>query len=192
MTETNLTELLERAADRTPIGPPPIGRMLAEGKRKRRTVLITGCCAAAAVLAAVTFAFPDNMPSTQSAAGPVTSRTELTPKQYKTAVRLARQQIRKTGATVTSATATISRGTATNPNIGQPCTSGRLLRIKLIGKFPRTVTTGHPVSPGTKEDDFTVHAMVITADARDGQPCLIGVQTGRVAPEPGAVVLDLT
>jgi heat shock protein HslJ len=53
MTEKNLSDLLERAADQTHVGPPPLADMLARGRhvRRRRTVLLTA--AAAAVVVAV-------------------------------------------------------------------------------------------------------------------------------------------
>lgn len=54
MTEQNLTDLLERAAERTHVGPPPLDEMLARARhgRRRRTVLLTAA-ASAAVLVAV-------------------------------------------------------------------------------------------------------------------------------------------
>lgn len=66
--------------------------------------------------------------------------------------------------------------------------------IKLIGKFPGVLTPGHPAPPGTVPPDFTVRAMIITADATTGQPCLIGVQTaenGPVGPLPHSTTLPL-
>jgi len=48
---------------------------------------------------------------------------------------------------VTSATAIVGRGTVHNPNVGAPCTSGRLLHIKLIGALPHITTTGGPGGP---------------------------------------------
>ena len=46
------------------------------------------------------------------------------------------------------------------------------MKVKLIGSFPHTVTTGHPVKAGESMPDFTVRAMIITADARSGHACL--------------------
>jgi hypothetical protein len=94
------------------------------------------------------------------------------------------------GTDISSATAIVRSGTVTDSNVGQPCTSGRLLAVKLIGKFPHIVTTGHPVRRG-EHVDFTVTAVVITADAETGQVCLKGVQTGDVEPEHGAQVIPL-
>jgi hypothetical protein len=62
--------------------------------------------------------------------------------------------------------------------------------VKLIGTFPHIVTTGHPLAAG-KDEDFTVTALDITADAESGKVCLKSVQTGEVAPEPGAADIPL-
>ena len=52
MTDQNLTDLLERAADRTQVGPPPLDDMLARARHvRRRAVLLTA--AASAVVVAV-------------------------------------------------------------------------------------------------------------------------------------------
>ena len=85
---------------------------------------------------------------------------------------------------LTSATVSIGEGTEALANAGPPCTSGKLLHIKLIGRFPRIVhggVTGEPYEP--------VSAVLITADPVSGKPCLIGVNTGTQRPEPGAVLL---
>lgn len=105
---------------------------------------------------------------------------------------VARDVIADQGASVTSATAVARRGTVEDSNTGHPCTSGRLLRIKLIGDFPHTVTTGHPVKQGEPMPDFTVRAVIVTADAGSGRACLIGVQTaenGEPQPLPGGTLL---
>jgi hypothetical protein len=94
------------------------------------------------------------------------------------------------GANISSVTAAVRPGTVTDSNVGRPCTSGRLLELKLIGTFPHIVTSGHPVRPG-EHADFTVTAVVITADADTGQVCLKGVQTGDVETEPGAEHIPL-
>lgn len=110
------------------------------------------------------------------------------------AVALACEEVHSKEATISSATVTASSGKVLDANTGHRCTSGRLLNIKLIGSFPHTVTTGHPVRPGEQPPDFTVRAVLITADARTGLACLIGVQTGergQPAPRPNATVLDI-
>lgn len=137
-------------------------------------ILISGCAGA-----------PTTRVSTAAPHGDLSNR------EYAAAVELARHEIRQDKATVTSATATVGSGTVTQPNLNGRCESGRLLHIKLIGTFPTIVTTGNPVAAGARSPDFTVHAVVLTADATSGQSCQMGVQTGRPSPEPGAVVLDL-
>ena len=116
----------------------------------------------------------------------------LTEQEYAAAVALARREVTSQDASLTSATATVGNGGVANPNTGHDCVSGRLLHIKLIGTFPHIVTTGHPVENSTAmSEDFTVHAVLLTADAKSGRACLIAVQTGHVRPDPGAEVLDL-
>lgn len=93
-----------------------------------------------------------------------------------------------------SASVIVRPRTVQNSNTGHPCTSGRELQITLIGDFPRSVTTGHPVPPGSPAPDFTVRTMTITADAVSGLACLIGVQTaesGEPRPSPGSTILSV-
>lgn len=82
------------------------------------------------------------------------------------------------GASVSNATAIERPGKVADSNTGHPCTSGRELRVKLIGKFPHSVTLGHPVPPGSPVPDFRVRAIVVTVDAESELACLISVQTG--------------
>jgi len=103
--------------------------------------------------------------------------TSLGPDEVTKAEAVARDVIADQGASVSSASVLARSGKVKDSNTGQPCTSGRELQIKLIGKFPHIVTTGHPVPPGSPTPDFTVRAMIITADAESGRACLIGVQT---------------
>jgi len=110
------------------------------------------------------------------------------------AVAVARDEISDAGASVYSATAIAESGRVLESNTGKPCTSGRLLKVKLIGSFSRIVTTGHPVRLGEPTPDFTVRAVIVTADAQSGQPCLITVQTaeaGEPKPLADATALDL-
>jgi hypothetical protein len=117
----------------------------------------------------------------------------LTNQEYAFARDLARQEIRRQeDATVASATVTVSRGKVTDSNLDYSCTSGRLLHIKLIGSFPHIVISPlDSAKPGTAPPAPTVDAVVLTADAHTGRPCLSGVQTGEVAPDPGAISLLL-
>ena len=104
--------------------------------------------------------------------------TSLSQNEIAKAETVARQAIADQGASVSSATVIGRPGKVKDSNTGHPCTSGHELQIKLIATFPHTVTTGHAVAPGSPAPDFTVRAMIITADADSGLACLIGVQTG--------------
>lgn len=118
----------------------------------------------------------------------------LSEDEIATAEAVARRTAADQGATVSSASAIARAGTVGSSNTGHPCTSGRELQIRLIGDFPHTVTSGHPVPPGSPAPDLTVRAMDITADAESGIECLIGVQTranGDVEPMPGATMLPV-
>jgi hypothetical protein len=108
------------------------------------------------------------------------SHSPLTHDEVAKARALAQKMITSRGASVSSATARVRPGrvAASNTNTRYRCSSGRLLQVKLIGKFPHTVTTGHDTLPGDPVPDFRVRAVIITADARSGRACLIGVQTG--------------
>ena len=113
----------------------------------------------------------------------------LSPQDYETARNIALHEAEKSARSVTSATATRTAGSVTQSNTGHACTSGSVLHIKLIGEF-NIVVSGYPIHQGaTATPDFTPHAVVITADPATGEPCLISVQTGTVAPDPGAAVL---
>ena len=116
------------------------------------------------------------------------SRAGLTDQQYVAAVVLAQWEARTDDAHVTSATATIGRGPIAESNLGYRCESDQVLNIRLIGTFPDVVTTGHPTEA---QEDYTVHAVLLTADAESGRACLRGVQTGDVEPEPRATVLTI-
>jgi hypothetical protein len=113
----------------------------------------------------------------------------LTDMQFNVAVAVARAEIEKYAATVTSATATVGVGTVTDPNAGPACTSGTLLHIKLIGTFPTIVVGGPSTGAPGASTDYSVSAVLITADPESGKPCDIGVQTGPTTPDPGATLL---
>lgn len=113
----------------------------------------------------------------------------LTDAQFNVAVAVARAEIAKYEATVTSATATVGEGTVTDPNAGPACTSGTLLHIKLIGTFPTIVVGGPSTGAPGASNDYTVTTVLITADPESGKPCEIGVRTDPATPDPGATVL---
>lgn len=127
-------------------------------------------------------------------ATPEEASSSLSQEEVAKAEAVAREVIADQGASVDSASVTARSGTVEDSNTGHPCTSGRELLIKLIGDFPHTVTTGHVVEPGSRQPDFTVRAMDITADAKSGVACLIAVQTaenGEPKPLPGSTALSV-
>lgn len=101
----------------------------------------------------------------------------LTQAQYDAAVRVARHQVRTLHPQLTSATAVVRRGTVTQPNMSGSCTSGMVVKIRLVGDGFRTVTGG---LAGGKSRSVT--SVEITADPDSGRPCLLSVGTGRPPP----------
>ncbi|MHB0928543.1 MAG: hypothetical protein ACYC3W_06435 [Candidatus Nanopelagicales bacterium] len=115
----------------------------------------------------------------------------MTAQELQWARALAQQEVVKAGANVVNVTVTAVAGTVMESNLGYACTSGHVLHIRLIGTFPHIVTTG----PGPWADpagDYQVRAIDITADARSGRACQLGVRTGKVAPEIGGVRLFIS
>ena len=115
----------------------------------------------------------------------------ITKKEYAFASALVRKEIRQEDAVLTSATVTLDRGkiSASKPNY--PCASGLLLYVKLIGNFPHIAISPVAGRSGTPNIDTTVHAINLTADAKSGRVCLIGVQTGKATPVPNALSLPI-
>jgi hypothetical protein len=114
----------------------------------------------------------------------------LTDREFDVAVAVARAEIAKYAATVTSATATVGEGTVTDPNAGPACTSGTLLHIKLIGTFP-TIGVGLLPTAGAPDasEDTSVTTVLVTADPASGKPCDISVRIDHTTPDPGATLL---
>lgn len=133
---------------------------------------------------------PGNQSVSASTATPTGSDHELSDSEIALAVSIAQAFIEREDASVTSGTATAADGTVTEPNASGQCMSGRLLHVQLIGKFPKIVTTGHPIGPDSPED-FTVRAVELTADPATGSVCLVAVKTGEVTPDPDATPLQL-
>ncbi len=124
-------------------------------------------------------------PTAAIASASVSTYGDLSNDQYDAAVALARQEVARDGATITSATATLTSGTVEDTNLPGTCTSGKLLNIKLIG-------TDFAISVGgTPGGDTTVSGVLLTADADSGEACMLAVKTGAVSPDPGAVTLSL-
>jgi hypothetical protein len=162
----------------------------------RRQTVVKSLLVALLILPFLTSCSSDQPPRTapESATQRTSQGTSLSNGEVAKAVAVAQREIADQGATISNASAIARSGRIKDSNTGHPCISGRLLQIKLIGKFPHTVTTGHPVQAGDPAPDFTVRAMIITADAETGRACLIGVQTaenGEVRPIPGATILHV-
>ena len=124
-----------------------------------------------------------------SSASSVPGRGSLTDREFNVAVAVARAETEKYSATVSSATATVGVGTVTDPNAGPACTSGTLLHIKLIGTFPTIVVGGPSTGAPGASNDYSVTAVLITADPESGKPCDISVQNGATTPDPDAALL---
>ena len=131
--------------------------------------------------------------ATSSSTGPdAASRPHpgLTDAQFGAAVHVARSEIHRLKVTVRIATAKMVRGAVDATNTGHRCRSVHL-HIEILGSFP-TVSVGgaalpHGASSGAESD--AVHAELIDADPATARPCLIGVKTGTVRPDPTAVTL---
>lgn len=108
----------------------------------------------------------------------------LTGTQYAAAVAVAQREIDKEHAHLTSATAVIRTGKVHQPNLSGSCTSGQVVRILLIGRFPHIVVDPPPGAP-----DGPVTSVGITTDATSGAACLLGV--GNVKVHPYARSADL-
>jgi hypothetical protein len=143
------------------------------------TVVVGGCASSASRPL-------DNSSNSSSTFG----HGSLTDREFSVAVAVARAEIKKYAATVTSATATVGEGTVTDPNAGPACTSGTLLHIKLIGTFP-TIGVGPLPTAGapSASNDSSAITVLITADPESGKPCEIGVRTDPATPDPGATLL---
>lgn len=116
--------------------------------------------------------------------GPAIQQGSLTDDEFSFASDIARTETKKLAESegdVSSAFATITHGTRPQSNTGHACLSRRLLTVTLVGTFPEIVTTGP--SPGDPiNGDYTVHAVVLTADPQTEEVCEIGVRVGNVAP----------
>lgn len=119
------------------------------------------------------------------ASGSPTRHGSLSAHEFAVATRIARSEADREAKTITSATATAAEGTLRDSNTGHPCTSGRLLQIKLLGTF-NTDTAGVPGGSGP------VTELDITADPDSGRACLISVRTDTILPDADAAVLPVS
>lgn len=129
-----------------------------------------------------------------AAESPERAHGTLTREEVAKALAVARGLVEDQGASVSNASAIARPGTLEELNNGDPCRSGRVLKIRLVGTFPRTVTSGHVVTAGDPAPDFTVRAVDLTVDAESGRTCLIVVRTdecGEVKPLRDATTLTL-
>jgi len=123
---------------------------------------------------------------------PLADTGGLTRQQYDAAVNVALHEVDNQDARITSATAVLKRnaGKKAPSNTGHRCTGDQVLKIRLIGTFPHTDTSGGP--PGGDPNGGRVTEMDIKADPASGDACLISVSTTtNPAPEPGGTVLQL-
>ena len=127
-------------------------------------------------------------PATQSATSEAAPAPEggMTSQELAFARDLARAEIAKQKATVTSATVTADNNGLDVSNTGYACTTSRILHIRLIGTFPHIVVT-----PAIGEPDPTPWAVIIDADGKTGRACHEYVQTRSQHPASGAVTLHL-
>ena len=101
----------------------------------------------------------------------------LTSAQYAAAVLIARHEVRKERARLTSATAILRRGKVEQPHLSGACTSGHEIRILLIGRFPHIAVSPPPGAPGG-----AVRSVVITVDGAALKACDLGVGVGHARP----------
>jgi hypothetical protein len=120
---------------------------------------------------------------TSTVGGSPVSATALTDHQI--SVATARQENEKLSGRNTTATAVRADGPIDDSNTGHPCPSGPVLKIELIGDEFDVVYSPSPFGG----DQGPIRAVLISADAESGAPCLISVRTGDPHPDPGAVVL---
>ena len=109
------------------------------------------------------------------------TRGPLTEEQYAAAVRVAQHEVdQQKPSRLTSATAVLKPGNVRQPNRADACHSGHVVKIRLVGRFPRIVTG--LARGGPQSGSGRVTLVGITTDATSGRACLLGVGTGRSAP----------
>jgi hypothetical protein len=101
------------------------------------------------------------------------SDRHLTQAQYDAAVRIARHQVHRLHPRLTSASAIVRSGTVTQANMSGSCTSGHVIKIRLVGHEFHVATGGRADGNARR-----VTSVEITADASTGRPCLLDVVTG--------------
>lgn len=101
----------------------------------------------------------------------------LTPRQYALAVRAANRAVDVGQTHLSSATAVVRSGSVHDPNQGGVCGSGRLIEIRLTGRFPQIGAHRLPGGPSRP-----VTSVEITADGTSGRSCRLELGVGRASP----------
>ena len=112
--------------------------------------------------------------------------TAMTSDEHRVEEIVGRQMVTDpmTDAVIDSASYVVADGVVKQPNAGGTCESGRLFRIRLVGSFPHTVTSGGP--PGSQTSE--VRTVLMKADYDSGSVCEVGVSTEGLPPERGAAL----
>ena len=110
-------------------------------QRMRRTTVVVVACA----LLATAGVWGAMMLRADAHHGAPSSSTRgpLTEEQYAAAVRVAQHEVdQQKPSRLTSATAVLKPGNVRQPNMADACHSGQVVKIRLVGRFPRIVTGG--------------------------------------------------
>lgn len=107
------------------------------------------------------------------------------------ATAVARHEADRSARWVSIATATLGTGTVTDSNTGHRCTSGKLLRIKVTGRWNIAHGVIGPFRQPTTPDPrgSRMQTVIIQADPSTGFACLISFSPQGQRPDPGATVL---
>jgi hypothetical protein len=148
----------------------------------RRAVLALVAAVAVVGLAAASWLGWGRSP----AVAPAPAHAGLSGQEYAAALKTAHQVQATVTGTFVSATAWAGPGQVRDSNTGHTCTSGRVVHVRLIwmagASFMHGGTVGAP-------RDGPRQALIVTADAATGQPCLIGASYSHVQPRPGETFL---
>lgn len=115
-----------------------------------------------------------------------TAHAGLSDQEYAAAMKAAHQVQATVTGTFVSATATAGPGRVRESNTGHICTSGHVVRVRLIWMAGASFTHGGVVGA---PPDGPRQALIVTADPVTGQPCLIGASYSHVQPRPGETFL---
>jgi hypothetical protein len=116
-----------------------------------------------------------------------TAHGRLSAQEYAAAITAAHQVQATVTGTFVSATAWAGHGRVRDSNTGHTCTSGHVVHVRLIWMAGASFTHGGIAGGGPR--DGPRQALIVTADAGTGQPCLIGASYSHVAPGPDETFL---